>query len=137
MSNETDHVKTIESMIANPSRMVLARDELLPCPFCGGKASITEDNYKGMRTGVVFIVGCDNEECDLQFPGCDTKTLATKIWNRREGYAAASIDRAEIVREAFEKVKDAYGSGTWADKQSYAGVFAAMDAVLREIGDKK
>lgn len=78
--------------------------ELLPCPFCGGGASITEDNYKGMRNGVVFIVGCDNEECDLQFPGCDTRTLATKIWNRR----AASVPRWTRVEDGLPNENDSF-----------------------------
>lgn len=61
---------------------------LLPCPFCGSKGSITEDVSMGVRTGIgiggtVHIVGCDNEDCDFQFPGMATKRQALAAWNRR------------------------------------------------------
>lgn len=57
--------------------------ELLPCPFCGGEASISEIPSAGGGTRVIQVAGCNNEECDVEFPGHARKVDAAKQWNTR------------------------------------------------------
>ena len=52
--------------------------ELKPCPFCGGKATIMENNhYTDMWT-----VMCKN--CYSEIDRYHTKESAIEAWNRRE-----------------------------------------------------
>jgi len=55
-------------------------DELKPCPFCGGKPYILEDEYYG-----TFEVGCNNRKCKLVVYTNDIaeKKKAIAAWNKR------------------------------------------------------
>jgi len=59
-----------------PSLISQAAGELLPCPFCGGKAIITGKQ-----------VGCGNEWCsvDAAFVKADTLARSIECWNTRPG----------------------------------------------------
>lgn len=56
-------------------------EELKPCPFCGGEASIVGKRYEAK-----FCVGCDDDSC-LGFSGLgwlyDSEQEAAEAWNRR------------------------------------------------------
>lgn len=55
---------------------------LLPCPFCGYKASIT--NVESPASGrFMWVVGCDSEDCGVDFPGHARKIMAANDWNKR------------------------------------------------------
>lgn len=55
---------------------------LLPCPFCGGKASIRERFGWGLDN--IFIVMCnDGINCGSQSPPFSTKEKAIESWNKR------------------------------------------------------
>lgn len=55
-----------------------AEEKLLPCPFCGGEAEVSE-GYSGMPKGT--FVQCKN--CWAFVAGFKTKTDAISAWNRR------------------------------------------------------
>ena len=58
-------------------------EELLPCPFCGGPASV-EPLAKGCRVYAVLCVGRHDGTCMARQWGAWTrKKLAIAAWNRR------------------------------------------------------
>jgi Lar family restriction alleviation protein len=57
--------------------------QLLPCPFCGGKAEVLYDNWPAWLGGQVFIVECVT--CGTHAPGGwkETQNVAEQAWNHR------------------------------------------------------
>lgn len=55
--------------------------ELLPCPFCGGKAFINTYDYEGF--GKTYYVFCTN--CQVETFERNTEVEAVEAWNRRAG----------------------------------------------------
>lgn len=53
-----------------------AEEELLPCPFCGGKASAIDSKFS-----LATFVRCDN--CHSTTGNFKTKEMAIAAWNRR------------------------------------------------------
>ena len=54
------------------------KSSLLPCPFCGGEATMFSDDG-------LFNIYCDNDFCDVR-PGIDTcfsEAEAVEAWNTR------------------------------------------------------
>lgn len=54
-------------------------EELKTCPFCGGKAEIT--NYPNGW----WSIGCENKDCNMvtMTPMTPTKERAIELWNKR------------------------------------------------------
>jgi len=53
----------------------------LPCPFCGGKATIHDMSKEGHRS---FMVACDSRRCKVSvFTGDRTEAEAIARWNER------------------------------------------------------
>ena len=50
--------------------------ELKPCPFCGGKAIVVDDNGE-------WKVFCTNPDCDAQYGWCASRAYVIRGWNRR------------------------------------------------------
>jgi len=62
------------------TQKVIKKPELLPCPFCGGKAKLINTGYNA------FYVSCNNCDCSMttcKTPTCDTKKEAIDLWNTR------------------------------------------------------
>lgn len=57
--------------------------ELLPCPFCGYEASITEIESASGGGRITHIVGCNSEDCDVSFHGHARQIDAATAWNTR------------------------------------------------------
>lgn len=57
--------------------------ELLPCPFCGHEASMTQHESAGGDGRMIWIVGCNSEDCEVSFQGHARKCDAAKDWNAR------------------------------------------------------
>ena len=58
--------------------MINLQDELLPCPFCGGKAKINK--------GDTTLIGCENQWCHgyvYDAPLAVNYIEAIKAWNTR------------------------------------------------------
>lgn len=50
--------------------------KLLPCPFCGGKAELSDDY-------LFFSVHCTNADCEIETKRFRFKLDAIKAWNKR------------------------------------------------------
>lgn len=76
----------------------MEEERLLPCPFCGGDASVEKAHHTEL-----FYVGCANNDCkaDCGFAGRERDKITT-AWNSR---ALLSLS-AEVkgLREALEKI---------------------------------
>lgn len=56
--------------------------ELLPCPFCGGKAEIHPSNdWDAKFTGATFFAWCD--KCETRGDYYNTEAEAIAAWNTR------------------------------------------------------
>ncbi len=56
------------------------KDNLLPCPMCGGEAEIIENSHPDY--GHWFWVECT--ECHLRTEEHDHEVPAQEMWNKRE-----------------------------------------------------
>lgn len=68
------------------------QNELKPCPFCGGKATITKMLYKELNSHqMVYVISCTNDKCLMEevrtFSDHDLNRVC-ESWNRR-------VDNAE------------------------------------------
>lgn len=60
--------------------MTMISEELLPCPFCGGDARLGISGDYGDGDPQVH---CDNLQCRISGPYCDTEAEAIAAWNLR------------------------------------------------------
>ena len=77
----------------------------LPCPFCGGEATLNER----LRDGYRFV---ECESCAFGLCAERTEAEAIAAWNTRTQSAAASDAQVAELREALEK---AQGVLRWAE----------------------
>lgn len=78
--------------------------ELLPCPWCGGKAEIEFIDYCGDHEINEYSVICserDESICDVQphTSGWSKPELAIKAWNTRQSQWVPVDDRLPKIRE--------------------------------------
>ncbi len=94
---------------------------LLPCPFCGYKASMTnvESQVPGQFT---WIVGCDSEDCDVSFHGHARQVDAAKAWNGQRAIA--------IIDEILPHYQDAR-----TDTRSW-GALRAMESIRARLTEE-
>ena len=66
-------------LLEGTQKVIKITPELLPCPFCGGKAKLDGAVNK------VFWIRCNNKDCEVGCITCDfeTKAEAIKAWNTR------------------------------------------------------
>ncbi len=61
----------------------MLKDELKPCPFCGGKAYLKDTTPK------ISVIVCEDDKCSTSglgiFIANNKKELAIKAWNTRKG----------------------------------------------------
>ena len=72
--------------------------EILPCPFCGGEATL--QGKEGARHW--YVICEDSEECDASGPDKTTREEAIAAWNIRSRYRPSRDALARILYpEAF------------------------------------
>jgi Lar family restriction alleviation protein len=77
-------------------------NKLKPCPFCGGKVYIDNEDCYGYEH-IDFFVHCDN--CSLQFGFAsqfETEEDAVKAWNTRKPIDKVIEQLEELVRINME-----------------------------------
>ena len=105
--------------------------ELKPCPFCGGSASIFEDD-----------VGCFNGECPVEpHAWAETKDEAIAAWNDRysgpaDWIAEHKLFEAMLNGQAFV-IREAALREVLALCKNYPYVEGVENAILELIGEKK
>ena len=71
------------------------QNKLLPCPFCGDKAELFEDEPRQ------FYVGCTNPDCKVEafLPFSKTREIAIEHWNVRK-------PMEQIVERLEDEIED-------------------------------
>lgn len=74
--------KTTMSVTVDP----VTKLEILPCPFCGGTASVEE--FSNAHVGVSYSVGCDTDGDGTCYgyqslTSFDRRSNAINAWNKR------------------------------------------------------
>ena len=74
------------------------KSNLLPCPFCGSEATITNKHYRGMLmrmsgnfgyygtpedSKTIYWVGCHSNKTCIHPKAFGEKEEAIKVWNKR------------------------------------------------------
>jgi len=68
------------------------KEELKPCPFCGGVPIYKEYNNNIWGRGKWWYLECDNDDClDVFSAGYNTKKEAAKHWNTRHGESKGEL----------------------------------------------
>jgi len=67
--------------------------EILPCPFCGGEATL--QGKEGARHW--YVICEDSEECDASGPDKTTREEAIAAWNIRSRYRPSRDVLAKIL----------------------------------------
>ena len=62
-------------------RQGVGMDELKPCPFCGGPASVIEIEDPDVAGEMLYTVWC--EECGCGTVPANTPVEVRRLWNRR------------------------------------------------------
>jgi hypothetical protein len=90
---------------------------LLPCPFCGGRAVLCSN---GDRAALPHFVRCDNLLCCgfNTSNGVRTPEIAAKAWNERAGSPADAMSDKQKIAELREALKNALSLAAY-----YQGVF--------------
>ena len=74
-------------------------NELLPCPFCGGEASLEYDSHWNKWCGQCEDCGCEGESAYTR-DNKDPQAIASKDWNQRY-----SLNKNEHYDRGFNDAK--------------------------------
>lgn len=108
-------------------------ETILPCPFCGNKASIEEVvGACGMR----FSVGCDNtESADCMgyqsFTTFDTRGEAVKAWNRRGPAVVYCQKHVRVMERPIPAAECEQCEATVSAEKPYTGTRTKMQCAAR------
>lgn len=75
-------------------------DKLLPCPFCGGEASLDYD-FNGI--GVTYGIHCPKCHCAIIDTGTYSKDEAIAAWNRRAQPENKPLTNADHIRSMSDE----------------------------------
>lgn len=107
-------------MIAKPEEI-----ELLPCPFCGYEASMTQHESAGGGGRMIWVVGCRNEDCEVTFQGHARKVDAAKAWNDQRAIA--------ILDEILPYYQDARpDTNSWGALRAMEGIRQRLTETERD-----
>ena len=102
-------------------------DDLLPCPFCGGKVEFEPDENLECS-----YIGCRNEGCSaMPTIVASTPPRATKVWNTR---AATPVNAAllEALESCLSLVRLKFGN---TDRTGNAVIEQAETAIAQVKGE--
>ena len=117
------------------------KEELKPCPFCGGKATVVDDSELCLGVSITCV------KCNLELIGTKENCLESAItaWNRRlADRVSEDTDRkirfilAELVsdchiRRAEDIERD---DGVWKDQSDlYTKAITAIHRAINQEGD--
>lgn len=110
---------------------------LMPCPFCGGAATVYDGKHNRAPR---FSVGC--KECSFEIWPNDSRDQAIEIWDTRPSSNPRDSDMA-VVREALsdwlelEITKRAYMADERSIRIIRDRIPVAIDAALERINSGK
>jgi Lar family restriction alleviation protein len=120
--------------------------ELLPCPFCGGAASISKHRDESLWShDIVWWAQITCDECETAGPyECEDDDAAKAIaaWNRRAGYSAA-LAEVKALRDAAQfliDVRDGRSTAEYLGDKTEAAIRmirAALVQLRTANGEKK
>lgn len=103
---------------------------LLPCPFCGGAASVIQS--RRVDTYGEWLAGCDSEQCIPQPEAlADTEAEAIAAWNRRPAPIEAVAWR-EALEEFVRVGEEAKANPAPRDDEFGRGIDAARIEAANE-----
>ena len=79
-----------------------AKFDLLPCPFCGGDATITEQSDEDGRFAAVVCWTCGAGSRQHYFCGDDAREHVAGAWNKRSAHASRDVEVEALIRK-YEK----------------------------------
>lgn len=102
--------------------------ELLPCPFCGGKA-IYHPDHTTEYVDSIYCEACDAQVSDFNLSG--GQGACRELWNTRTPDAAAALER--VKQEARnEALREVYTAVEKEKPQSYTGMKRVIERLITE-----
>ena len=96
--------------------------ELKPCPFCGGKAIISERYCPGISNNHYWVECIDKHRCCEQHNEYRTKARAIEAWNRRKtmtNWISVNDKLPEEYEDVLVYVKNGNINRTWYDGHGF------------------
>ncbi len=91
--------------ITTPAQMREAA-ALLPCPFCGGEAYLSEDASHSRA----YFIGCNVEDCFGEIHWEQTKAEAIAAWNRRATPTVQEAAKVRVKAAIAEQISEGIGA---------------------------
>ena len=91
--------------ITTPAQMREAA-ALLPCPFCGGEAYLSEDASHSRA----YFIGCNVEDCFGEIHWEQTKAAAIANWNRRAAPTAQEAAKVRVKAAIADQISEGIGA---------------------------
>ena len=103
----------------------MSETKLLPCPFCGGKATLR-------KYPAGFRVECNTRECFLwgTFPVYKMGEKAAEAWNTRKPMKK-TLEELEFQKTECEKYWDEFGD---EDMKGGMGAYENAIAIVKRVG---
>lgn len=111
--------------------------ELKPCPFCGGKPSISKQMGESLWShNIVLWTGVQCDECEAQVgPTCEGYEIeAVDMWNRRAPAEPVRVPSDDEIEELAKHHLWAHAQFVGAGEVYYEGEVEFARALLAKYG---